>query len=47
MKYFSLTTRIAMLAAALFFWLSPAALHAQAVTSSSIQRHSPEPCSCR
>ena len=30
MKYFSLTTRIAVLAAALIFWLSPAALHAAA-----------------
>ena len=34
MKNFSLTTKIAVLAAALIFWLSPAALHAQAVTSS-------------
>ncbi|MGE5217152.1 MAG: hypothetical protein ACM3SP_09160 [Chloroflexota bacterium] len=34
MKNFSLTARIAVLAAALSFWLSPAALHAQAVTSS-------------
>jgi hypothetical protein len=34
MKHFSLTTRVAVFAAALIFWLSPAALHAQAVTSS-------------
>jgi hypothetical protein len=37
MKYFSLTTRIAVLAAALIFWLSPAALHAQQPVSSSVQ----------
>src|SRR5215472_4932954 len=33
MKHCSLTTRIAMLAAALILWLSPAALHAEPTTS--------------
>jgi len=37
MKHFSLTTRVAMLAAALIFWVSPAALHAQRPVSSSVQ----------
>jgi hypothetical protein len=37
MKYFSSTTRIAVLAAALIFSLSPAALHAQQPVSSSVQ----------
>lgn len=37
MKYFSLTTRIAVFAAALIFWLLPTALHAQRPVSSSLQ----------
>src|SRR6516225_7260468 len=37
MKHFYLTTRIAMLVAALIFWLSPTALHAQRPVTSSLQ----------